>query len=381
MHNKTFEKRFSEHNVFWVVGLFFTLSIHIFLYFKIKVIVGSALIAPLWLSWGIFFSLLLFITRKTEKIKSQVQLKWSDRVGSVYTLYIFIVSVILFCFDIVGFIANIKLPAEEIFLSSLALALLVITVGVRQANTIETTFLKVFTRKLLPKHSPLRIVQLTDLHLGPWVGTLLLEQIVQKINEAKADIIVVTGDLADGPLKHRDEELKILRKMKARLGVFAVTGNHDYYDSIDDAIAFMESAGMKVLKTESVEIGGIVIAGASDKDHLIKSKWGLSLSETLILSLERLQRKKFLLLLRHRPVIEHGTEGHFDLQLSGHTHGGQIFPLFTSRHKIVGRGRGLKKLKCGGLLYVSNGAGFVGPPFRFLAPPEIVVIDIEHDTA
>ena len=133
---------------------------------------------------------------------------------------------------------------------------------------------------------------------------------------------------------------------------------------------------MKVLKTEAAEAGGIIIAGADDRDHLIKGQWNLSRSELLVLSYEREQRNKFLLLLRHRPIVEKGTEKHFDLQLSGHTHGGQLFPLASSRHMIAGYSRGLKKLKCGGFLYVSNGAGFVGPPVRLFAPPEIAVIDL-----
>ncbi|NLV81789.1 MAG: metallophosphoesterase [Synergistaceae bacterium] len=381
MQNKTFEKRFSERNAFWIVGVFFVFSLHIFLYFKIRAIFGEAIITSLWMFWGAFFSALPLITRKTKRIKSKKQLKWSDRVGSVYTLYIFIVSVILLFLDFIDLFIPINLSSGEIFLFSLALALIFIVFGIKQANTIQTTFLKVPTQKLPVESTNLRVVQLTDLHLGPWVGTLLLEQIVDKINKAEPDIIVVTGDLTDGSLDNREDELEILRKMKAPLGIFAVTGNHDYYDSIDSAIAFMESAGMKVLKTESIEVGGIIIAGVNDIDHLLKSKWGLSRSESLILSLERVQKEKFLLLLRHRPIIELGTEGHFDLQLSGHTHGGQLFPLFSSRHIIVGCNRGCKKLKCGGLLYVNNGAGFVGPPFRFMAPPEIAVIDIVKEEA
>ena len=80
--------------------------------------------------------------------------------------------------------------------------------------------------------------------------------------------------------------------------------------------------------------------------------------------------------MRHKPIIESGTEGHFDLQLSGHTHGGQFFPSPFSRHIISGINKGFKKFKKGELLYVSNGVGHIGPPFRFFAPPEIVVIDL-----
>jgi predicted MPP superfamily phosphohydrolase len=199
------------------------------------------------------------------------------------------------------------------------------------------------------------------------------------VRDVDPDIVVVTGDLADGKLTGRKREIGMLRRIRPRYGMYAVPGNHDYYDDIDEAVFFMESAGMRVLRTEAVEAGGIIIAGADDKDHLIKEQWNLSRSETMVLSHEKEQREKFLLLLRHRPIVEKGTEGHFDLQLSGHTHGGQLFPLLSSRHRIPGYARGLKKLKWGGLLYVSNGAGFVGPPVRLLAPPEIAVIDLVRE--
>jgi len=102
----------------------------------------------------------------------------------------------------------------------------------------------------------------------------------------------------------------------------------------------------------------------------------MSKSEELMESLTEREREKFVILLRHRPKIEAVTIGLFDLQLSGHTHGGQLFSLPSSRHKIPGRPKGLLALGRGSSLYVSNGAGFVGPPMRFFAPAEIVVFDL-----
>jgi predicted MPP superfamily phosphohydrolase len=305
--------------------------------------------------------------------------KWTDRVGGIWILFVIFTFFFIIIMDLIKRATGLPLSAGAGLSISFLISFILLGMGIKQANTIQKIIIRVPTSKLPEGCQRIRIVQLTDLHLGPFVGLPLLSQILRKVREADPDIVVVTGDLADGKLTGRKREISMLRRIRPKYGMYAIPGNHDYYDDIDEAVSFMESSGMKVLRTEAVEVAGIIIAGADDKDHLIKERWNLSRSETLVLSYEREQREKFLLLLRHRPIVETGTEGHFDLQLSGHTHGGQLFPLFSSRHRIAGYGRGLKKLKCGGLLYVSNGAGFVGPPVRLMAPPEIAVIDLVRE--
>ena len=376
MTDKAYGKRFSAHPAFWIVCGGISVAIHIFFYFKIRAVTGPGWTSALWLGWSFAMMELVFLTRKTDKINSGLQRKWTDRLGGVWLLFVIIAFVIAIGTDILGKFTSFDAASSKQLPISFGLSTIIMLMGIRQANNIQTTCVTVATDKLPKGENNLRIVQLTDLHLGPWVGLPLLRQIVEKTIAANPDIVVVTGDLADGNLENREDELEILRKIKPRYGMFAVTGNHDYYDDIAAAEKFMESAGMKVLRSEGTEAGGILIVGADDRDHLEKKAWNLSASELLVLSFAKEQKEKFLLLLRHRPIIEPGTEGHFDLQLSGHTHGGQLFPYLNSRHIIAGHDRGLKKLKCGGCLYVSNGAGFVGPPVRLLAPPEIVVIDL-----
>ncbi len=376
MKDKTYEKRFSEHYEFWVVCGFVILVMHIFIYSRIIAAFGMGILSMLWLCWSILMTGLPFLSRRTHAIRSGEQRIWTDRISGVWIIFVLISLIILMTFDAIRYFAIVKLPIGKDLLVSFGISGIIILLGVKQANTVQTTVMSIPTTKMPDGCEHLRIVQITDLHLGPFTGVALLAQILRKVREARPDIVVVTGDLADGELRGRTRETAMLRRIKPKFGVYAVTGNHDYYDDIDEAIAFMEEAGMKVLRSEGVEVGGIIIVGADDKDHLINEQWSLSRSENLVLSFERAQREKFLLLLRHRPIVETGTKGHFDLQLSGHTHGGQLLPLFSSRHKIAGRPRGLKKIKGGGLLYVSNGAGFVGPPVRFMAPPEIAVFDL-----
>ena len=379
MNDKAYEKRFSEHPALWVILGAAALFIHIFIFFRIADAAGQGLLSFAWLVLSIFMMFLLFVSRRTARISSRIGKRWTDRVGGVWVLFVVFTFFFIILIDLVKRTTGLPLSTGVGLIISFSLSFILIVMGIRQANTIQKIMIEVPTSKLPAGCQRLRIVQLTDLHLGPFVGLPLLAQILRKVREADPDIVVVTGDLADGKLTGRSREISMLKRIRPRYGMYAVPGNHDYYDDIDDAVSFMESSGMKVLRTEAIEAGGIIIAGADDKDHLIKERWNLSRSETLVLSYEREQREKFLLLLRHRPVVETGTEGHFDLQLSGHTHGGQLFPLFSSRHRIVGYGRGLKKLKCGGLLYVSNGAGFVGPPVRLMAPPEVAVIDLVRE--
>ena len=379
MNDKAYEKRFSDHPLIWVIFGSAVLFIHIFIFFKIAEAAVDGLLSFVWLALSTFMMFLLFVSRRTKRISSAAGRKWTDRVSGVWMLFVLFTFFFLLLIGFVKKMTDLPLSSGAVLSVSFFLSLLLLGMGIKQANTVQTTVIKVPTSKLPQGCERLRIVQLTDLHLGPFVGLPLLAQILRKVRDVDPDIVVVTGDLADGRLTGRKREIGMLRRIRPRYGMYAVPGNHDYYDDIDEAVFFMESGGMKVLRTEAVEAGGIIIAGADDKDHLIKQQWNLSRSETMVLSHEKEQREKFLLLLRHRPIVEKGTEGHFVLQLSGHTHGGQLFPLLSSRHRIPGYARGLKKLKCGGFLYVSNGAGFVGPPVRLLAPPEIAVIDLVRE--
>jgi len=379
MNDKAYEKRFSDHPLIWVIFGSAVLFIHIFIFLKIAEATVDGLLSFVWLALSTFMMFLLFVSRRTKRISSAAGRKWTDRVSGVWMLFVLFTFFFLLLIDFVKKMTDLPLSSGALLSVSFLFSLLLLGMGIKQANTVQKTMIKVSTAKLPQGCERLRIVQLTDLHLGPFVGLPLLAQILRKVRDVDPDIVVVTGDLADGRLTGRKREIGMLKRIRPRYGMYAVPGNHDYYDDIDEAVFFMESAGMRVLRTEAVEAGGIIIAGADDRDHLIKEQWNLSRSETLVLSRERQQREKFLLLLRHRPIVEKGTEGHFDLQLSGHTHGGQLFPLLSSRHRIPGYARGLKKLKCGGFLYVSNGAGFVGPPVRLLAPPEIAVIDLVRE--
>ena len=234
--------------------------------------------------------------------------------------------------------------------------------------------LELVTPKL--KRDRVRIVHISDIHAGLWSGPVVLNELVATANEQQPDIIVCTGDLAD---RERggdcSEELTILSRLSAREGKFAVLGNHDYANPAE-AADFAQQCGFTVLNGEAVKAAGIVIAGCGDRDHLIKQQWGLTKSEQLILGFEYVQAKNFLLVLRHRQLVEDGQKGHFDLQLSGAKHGISLPRLFLRKLGFApGKGE-FRKYSSGGLLYKADGAGYIGMPVRVFCKPEVAVIDL-----
>ncbi|MEE8541803.1 MAG: metallophosphoesterase, partial [Desulfobacterales bacterium] len=215
----------------------------------------------------------------------------------------------------------------------------------------------------------LRIAQISDIHLGLMARQGRLNSILQKVTQANPDILVSTGDMLDGNVRHLPELAALLHQVPTPFGKYAVTGNHEFYSGIEDAIDFHHKAGFKLLNGEIKTIPGLInIAGVDDSPA-----WD---SKPVDLLLSSAPRGLFTLFLKHRPDIEEKTLGHFDLQLSGHTHGGQIFLYNFLVSRSYSYLRGLFELSRGSLLYVNRGSGTWGPPMRLFTPPEITLIEL-----
>lgn len=249
-----------------------------------------------------------------------------------------------------------------------------------EARDIRTEHLTVSTSKI-PAAGRIRVVQISDVHLGLLVREERLKRILAQVKAARPDILVSTGDLVDGRL-NRQGTLDIhgrlagmLAGIDAPLGKFAVTGNHEFYAGIDQALDFTRKAGFRVLRNETVLAGpGLSITGIDDPAAI---RVGITIggpSEQQLL--QSAESGRFKVLLKHRPRVERTGNGRFDLQLSGHAHQGQLFPftmLVRLEYPLTG---GTATTTAGSLLHVSRGSGTWGPPMRFLAPPEVTVIDI-----
>jgi len=217
-----------------------------------------------------------------------------------------------------------------------------------------------------------RIVQLSDVHLGPLLDRRFAASLVERVNALAPDLVVVTGDLVDGGVRRVGAEVEPLGALRARHGVFFVTGNHDYYSGADDWVARMTSLGWRALRNERVAIeqdgASFELAGVDDHHGALVEPGG---GEDLERALAGRDPARPALLLAHDPATFRRALRHeIDLQLSGHTHGGQIWPFRWAVRLTVPWVAGLYRVGRSAL-YVSRGTGFWGPPMRLGAPAEI----------
>ena len=220
------------------------------------------------------------------------------------------------------------------------------------------------------------IVQLTDLHIGGTVGRAFIEDVVRRANAAAPDLIVLTGDLVDGSVAELRHAAAPLAELRAPHGVWSVTGNHEFYSGADAWVAHLATLGIRTLRNQRVPIerggAGFDLAGVDDHSH----------GADVAAALAGRDPARAVVLLAHQPrQLRDAARHDVCLQLSGHTHGGQVWPW----HYLV-------SLQQGGLvagryregrtqLYVSRGTGHWGPPMRVAAPAEITRIVLRAKTA
>jgi len=200
-----------------------------------------------------------------------------------------------------------------------------------------------------------RIVQLTDVHIGPLLGERFARAVVAKVNALAPDLIVITGDLIDGRLDELRAHIEPLRQLRARDGVYAVTGNHEYYWNPSAWLEHLRSLGLQMLRNEHVAIrGAFELAGVDDS----------SAGEDVPRALAGRDPQLPVVLLAHHPrTVARAIAAGVDLQLSGHTHGGQLLPLGWLSRLFEPHVAGLARFGAT-QLYVSEGTGFWGPPMR-----------------
>ncbi len=239
----------------------------------------------------------------------------------------------------------------------------------------ELTEIPIRLSKLPKALEGLTIVQLTDLHVSHIIRRPFVEELVRRTNALKPDLVAITGDLVDGDVDQIAEAVAPLRNLKSRYGTFFVTGNHDYYWGDEQWAAALARMDIQVLRNRLVRIGD---AGAS-LDLVGVDDWGArNLPRHGGYDLKRAivdrTPDRAAVLLAHEPAnFETAAASGMDLQLSGHTHGGQVFPMTALVGMRWRYNRGLYK-QGDGQLYVSRGIGFWGPPMRVGSNPEIAKV-------
>lgn len=269
------------------------------------------------------------------------------------------------------------LPSAVVrFFIPLLIATVAATYGFFEANNIRTERVVITSPKIPREAGRIKIAQISDVHLGLIVRERRLKKILDIVKREKPDILVSTGDLFDGQAFEVDGISSLFEAIQPPLGKYAITGNHEYYAGLENALAFAKQAGFVVLRESGATISGLInIAGVDDPAGKTRSEYRAVDEEEL---LSNLPQEKFTLLLKHRPVIGEKSEGLFDLQLSGHTHKGQIFPFWLAVKFSYPYIAGLYTLAKGSKLYTSRGSGTWGPPFRVLSPPEVTIIELIH---
>ncbi len=221
-----------------------------------------------------------------------------------------------------------------------------------------------------PGVAPLRIVQISDLHVGTWIGRRYVERVVRRIEAAgPLDLLVFTGDIGDGDPKQHAQSLEPFRRLKPRLGSFSVTGNHEGYWGAVAWNSVLEDLGFRILRNQGIEINdpqgrSFTIHGVDDARPDLES------------ALRNLKSDCFSLLLIHQPdLAQAATQRGVSLVLAGHTHAGQFAPWSLVIRFVHRYARGRYQVGPS-VVYVNSGTGYWGPPLRLGSQSEISRFEI-----
>lgn len=369
-------------SIFFVYG-----GVHVYAFLKARQALGfgwgAGIVVALFMAFMVGS---VFLIRSLERHEFELSARTLSWIAYLWMALIFL----FFCGSLLIDLVNLALrspawfrsqgpfllavPPRLSFVLSLSLSALICVYGYFDAQNIRTERLVFETDRLPRGTDKVTIAQISDVHLGLIVRCDRLVSILEVVKAAKPDIFVVTGDLVDAQINHLPGLRELLQEVPARYGKFAITGNHEYYAGLDKALEFLRHSGLTVLRGESKDLGVIQIAGVDDR-AAIQTKVGTPAPDRVALAGTD-RSKKFVLFLKHQPHPDADAIGMYDLMLSGHTHKGQIWPFtyFSRRAHPLHAGR--YDVGKGSVVYTSRGAGTWGPPIRFLASPEVTVIEV-----
>jgi hypothetical protein len=345
---------------------------------------GAAYLRPLYLALFLFSALSYIFSKVVQRYLPTIIYETIEIIGSfwfAFMMYFFLAVLLLDILRLVnwGFkiipVFNNYLSVKLVVLGIVTVIVIIIVIG----GHINARMLKVNTLNVeIPARNStlkeLNAVLISDIHLSTINRDDFAEDIVQKINALHPDIVFVAGDLVDdkaGVLRDREIGFSF-KNIKAPMGIYGITGNHEYINGVDSSVNYMKELSVIPLRDTSITVNNaFVLIGREDRSK------GLRRRKTLKDLVENSEKNLPIILMDHTPFqLEEAMESGVDLQLSGHTHHGQLFPLNLITDKIYEISRGYKK-KGGTQYYVSSGVGTWGPPVRTGSRSEIVNIKIK----
>jgi predicted MPP superfamily phosphohydrolase len=287
------------------------------------------------------------------------------------------VIAIAFSFFLVQRILALIFDRHARTLSIITLALVALVSIYSLINGLSAPVVKRLTipiKKLPAELNQFKLIHLSDLHLESYKSKGVIKKIVDQVNELQPDLVVLTGDIIDGGAAGEPLFCKELKRIKSKYGVIATAGNHEYYVGMKTFSELAQCAGITILDNKSITIAdSLQIIGLDDDEGFRFEARGPKLDEAL----KHCDKNKPMILLYHRPLrfAEAVSKG-IDLQLSGHTHAGQIPPMDLLVQIVYKYPFGLYE-KEGSYIYTTSGTGYWGPAMRFLSKNEIVLFTLE----
>ena len=332
------------------------------------------------LKWAIVLitvlEIVFFIALKSNSLNPKIFYFIAALIGVSFMLFIITLIYDFFQLSILKF-DHSRRVALKIFLDATMVILAFSYIFKGFVDGVKKPKIKKEIVKISNLNEPLSIVQISDVHIGKTITKEFLQEIVNSINELKADIVAITGDLIDIDAQKIKDELDPLKDIENKYGTYFVPGNHEYFHGVDGIIEHLGKLNVKTLGNENLQVGGVNLVGVYD---LLATRMGHEKKPNLKAALKGVDRNLPTILLTHQPKFANFVNGKdkIDLILSGHTHAGQIFPfgylVLLDQPYLYGLYNHNKNTQ----IYVSSGTGYWGPPIRFKAPSEIVKIELRR---
>ncbi|PKN09974.1 MAG: hypothetical protein CVU73_03265 [Deltaproteobacteria bacterium HGW-Deltaproteobacteria-8] len=292
--------------------------------------------------------------------------------------YLFLFQVLLFCAEMLSRLVWPRLAtvlrSPRALLAVIALTLVTVGWGVREGGNVRVLSRQIHSAKI---HQPLRVVVVSDLHLGALTLDSRVESLVRLVKDQGPDLVLLAGDIVNDHPETLGPQAALLRTMKPRLGMFGVFGNHERYEGDARSAQVFRWAGAELLRNRSVILPGtgVELLGVDDPGRAGDVAGDIAREIRNVAA--GTDAANFRILMNHRPLAwqEAVQPLGIEVMFSGHTHRGQLFPFYLVV-RLSNRFMGGWYEEGGALLGVSAGAGFWGPPMRVLAPPDILVLDV-----